>query len=405
MSEENTHASSEGLYRVEVEDLTDARAPLLVHTLRGSLDAGGVGEQVARHLLESLPSRRVVTFDADELIDYRSRRPAMELENFRYSAYHEPQIAIDLLKDDEGQPLLLLHGAEPDLRWEAFVEDVTVLVERLGVTQSLGVHGFPAPVPHTRPTQVQTHGDEVAELEERRGIMLGTIQLPGSASSLLEYRLQEKGHRSTGLSVGVPHYLAQNEFPAAAAEAVRWISRAGGLALPVGDLEAEAAEVAAAIAEQVDKSPEIGAMVQQLEAQFDNYVEVAKNGGADSRTLPPSVPSAEEIGAEAEAFLAEQVQMPTDEGIVLPGAWRTGPSRPGWGDATADTPEPTAPEPRGEEPPTAETPTAEPPAAQPRDEHPPAAEPPTDEAPRSEYPQGPAAEREEPRKRRWPWQR
>lgn len=310
--------SPSGLYRVEVDDLELTQAPVLVHTLHGSLDAGGVGSLVASHLLDSLPAQRVVTFLADELIDYRSRRPPMLFEDFAYTDYEEPVLAIDLLRDDEGRPLLVLHGPEPDLRWDAFVSDVAELVERLGVERTIGVHGMPGPVPHTRPVAVTTHGSALEKLEENRGVMIGKIQVPGSASGLLEFRLGEAGHPATGLSVTVPHYLAQNQYPPAAAEAVRWIARAGDLSLPVGELEAASASMQEQIAAHVQGSPEVAAVVEALERQYDQYAQVA-DPAARERSLTagrPQVPTADEIGAEAEAFLAAELRAAMGQGPV-----------------------------------------------------------------------------------------
>ena len=299
-----------GRFRIEIDDLTAAKAPILVHTLRGSLDAGGVGELVSQHLLDSLPATRIVTFSADEFIDYRSRRPAMTFEEFRYTDYAAPVIALDLLHDDEGRPLLLLHGPEPDLKWDAFTGDLIALVRDLGVNLTIGVHGIPAAVPHTRPTTITTHGSTIDQVSDRRAIMLGRIQVPGTLSGLIEYRVAEAGYDAAGLSANVPHYLAQTEFPQAAAEAVRWLARAGDLSLPVGELEAAAAEVNAQIAEQLSANPEIGAVVGALEQQYDSW-SLHADGGAPGTARPSlagrpvDIPSADEIGAEAEAFLAE----------------------------------------------------------------------------------------------------
>ena len=229
------------LYTVSENAFDAAPVPVLVHALRGSLDAGHAGSLVARHLLDSLPAERVATFDPDELVDYRSRRPAMVFEDWRYTEYDEPVIALDLLRDDEGTPLLLLHGPEPDLRWDAFTEAVVDLVEQLGVQRTIGVHGIPMAVPHTRPVTVTAHATRDGLVDRPRHIM-GTVQVPGNIAGLLELRLGRAGHDAIGFSANVPHYLAQAEYPQAAAELVRQIAGNTGLALPVGELEAAAAE-------------------------------------------------------------------------------------------------------------------------------------------------------------------
>ena len=43
----------------------------------------------------------------------------------------------------------------------------------------------------------------------------GTVQVPASASALLELRLGQSGHDAMGFAVHVPHYLAQSSFPQA----------------------------------------------------------------------------------------------------------------------------------------------------------------------------------------------
>lgn len=280
--------------------------PVMIHALRGAMDAGHAGMLVAQHLLDSLPVQRVATFAHDELIDYRSRRPAMEFEDWRFTDYDEPALVLDLLRDDEGTPLLLLHGPEPDLRWEAFTQAVIELVDDLGVQRTIGVQGIPMAVPHTRPVTITSHATRDGLVDPQRH-MMGTVQVPGTASGLLELRLGRAGHDALGFAANVPHYLAQSEYPQAAAELVRQITGNTGLALPVGELEAAAASTALQIEAQVSESSEVGAVVHALEQQYDAFMEArARVGQTTLLSEPDQLPTAEEIGAELEAFLAEQ---------------------------------------------------------------------------------------------------
>jgi len=64
--------------------------------------------------------------------------------------------------------------------------------------------------------------------------------------------------------------------------------------------------VAEAIDRQVAESAEIGAVVQALEQQFDAFARSADR--ASLLAEPTPLPTAEEIGAEFEAFLAEQLR-------------------------------------------------------------------------------------------------
>lgn len=285
-----------------VTSIEDARADVLVHAMRGGMDAGSAGSLVASHLLATHPVTRVATFDVDELMDYRSRRPVMTYAAPRYTDYADPVLALDHVATPDGG-LLLLHGPEPDLRWEAFSRAVREIVERLGVTTTVGVHGIPMGVPHTRPVSVTAHATR-EELIGPQPDMFGVVQIPGSASALLEYRLGEWGHDAVGFAVHVPHYLAQAEYPAAASELVRQVSRLTGHTLDTADLDEAATSVAREVERQVGESGEVAALVQALENQYDAYTE------ATGRSLLASsdVPTADELGAQFEAFLAQQVE-------------------------------------------------------------------------------------------------
>ncbi|HLV02956.1 PAC2 family protein [uncultured Georgenia sp.] len=294
------------LYDVHPE-AGDVHARVLVNALTGAMDAGHAAALAARHLTESLDTQRVWTFNIDELIDYRAHRPPMTFENWRWTDYDEPYVVLDLLRDDEGTPLLLLHGSEPDLRWGAFVDAVIDAVEQFGVERTISIHGVPMGVPHTRPTTVTAHATEPGLIPSQPEI-IGTIQVPGSVTGLIEYRLGQAGHQAVGFSANVPHYLAQSPFHQAAAELIRQTARSGDLALPVGDLEQAASTAALEIARQVSASPEVTAVVRALEQQFDAFMRGANQETKATLTAQPvELPTAEEIGAAVEAFLADQV--------------------------------------------------------------------------------------------------
>lgn len=277
-------------------------APVLLHVLRGFVDAGGAAELVAEHLLERYPSRRLVTFDIDQLLDYRARRPMMTFDVSRWRDYDAPQLVVDVLQDSEGTPFLLLHGLEPDVQWERFASAVREVVERFGVSLTVGLNGIPMGVPHTRPVSVTAHGTR-PELVDSKG-WFGTVQVPASIGSVLEYRLGRWGHDAVGFAVHVPHYLAGSGFPPAAIAGLRQIEDVTGLALDARALEPAARQALAAVERQVSGSEEVAVVVRALEEQYDALTESLGRPSllADATDLP----SADEIGAELERYLAEQ---------------------------------------------------------------------------------------------------
>lgn len=291
-----------GLYDL-ADDLPELGRPVLIQALSGFVDAGNATRLAREHLLTALDARVVATFDIDQLLDYRSRRPAMIFVEDHWEHYDEPSLQLFLLRDDADTPFLLLAGPEPDLQWERFIWAVRDLVTRLGVRLTVGLNAIPMAVPHTRPTGVTAHATR-QDLISGYEPWLQRVQVPGSAGNLLEFRLGRAGNDALGFAVHVPHYLAQAEYPAAAETLLASISRATGLLLPTEALRASADAVRGDIDRQIAQSEEAGALVQALERQYDAFV---RGRQAPNLLAPPAgpLPTADELGAELERFLAE----------------------------------------------------------------------------------------------------
>ena len=282
------------LYTIEHSAEEPVSPRVLLHHFDGAMDAGHAGALAIEQLLMTLPHERMATFDVDTLVDYRARRPIMTYATHTYESAVMPELALDLVQDDEGEDLLVLHGAEPDFRWNEFVGAVTHLVVSMGVSRAVGMTGLPLATPHTRPTYVHHHGNR-PELLPDQPDFFGRVEVPGSMSAFLELRLGQAGLDSRGLSAGIPHYVARDDYPAGAAA----VLASTGLALPVGDLEAAASINRAEIDAEAAGQPEVAAVVSALEAQYDAVAPVSSTELAHL----VDVPSADEIGARLEAFL------------------------------------------------------------------------------------------------------
>ncbi|GID92720.1 proteasome assembly chaperone family protein [Amorphoplanes digitatis] len=293
-----------GLYEL-ADDLPELDSPVLLQALTGFVDAGSAIQLSREHLLDQLDTRVLATFDVDQLLDYRSRRPSMIFVEDHWESYEEPSLALHLVRDQLGTPFLLLAGPEPDLQWERFIGAVTALIERFGVKLTVGLNAIPMAVPHTRPVSITAHATDQRLLGDRES-WLQRVQVPASVGNLLEFRLGQAGHDAMGYAAHVPHYLAQTTYPAAAELLLDSVSRTTGLALPTGQLR-EAAEL---VREEVDKQiaadEQAGRLVSSLEAQYDAFLR-GRRGNLLAESEGP-LPTAEELGAELERFLAEQAR-------------------------------------------------------------------------------------------------
>ncbi|WP_033288674.1 proteasome assembly chaperone family protein [Amycolatopsis jejuensis] len=292
----------EELYEVD-SDVPDLDGAVLLHFFEGFMDAGSTGRLVTDHLTGEIENRVIARFDVDRLIDYRSRRPSMTYAVDHWEDYEAPELAIRLMHDTDGTPFLLLSGPEPDHEWERFAAAVRQLVERWGVRLTVGYHGIPMGAPHTRPLGVTTHATRDSLIGDHQPLP-NRMQVPGSAAAMLEYRFGEWGHDAMGFAAHVPHYLAQSAYPAAALQVLESIGRATGLRLPDGELRAASEVANAEIDRQVAESDEVADVVRALERQYDTFAEAS--GQSLLAESQEHLPTAEELGSQFEAFLAEQ---------------------------------------------------------------------------------------------------
>ena len=283
----------EGLY--ELGDHRPLDSPVLVLGMEGWIDAGLGGAGAMGHLLEAVPSEVVATFDGEQLLDFRSRRPAVRITDGVLGELRWPEIRLRVGQDPSGRDVLVLNGPEPDMRWRAFVEAVVGLAADLGTRLVAGVGAFPAPVPHTRPVQLAAVATS-AELAQQVGFVSGSLEVPAGVHAALQEGFAAAGIPAVGLWARVPHYVAAMPYPAASAALVEGLAAVADLDLDAKGLHDAAVMAKGRIDEIIAASDEHVEMVRQLEANADAEAAAAPIDLSD-------LPSGDELAAELERFL------------------------------------------------------------------------------------------------------
>jgi len=275
----------------------------MVIALTGFTDAGGAVARVIEHFRSDLEPSPVITFSNDALLDYRARRPIVSFQADHLTDYRPQRLELSLAHDAVGQPFVLLSGYEPDFGWEAFSETVLGLAEGLEVSTVTWVHAIPMPVPHTRPLGTTVSGTR-SDLTEAHSVWQPHTQVPATVGHLLEYRFAQAGTRVAGFVLLVPHYLADTEYPAAALAALDSLTVATGLVFDGDELREDNREFVEKVTEQVTASDELSRMLQGLEERYDSYMAGSNLGQPIIHT--GDLPSADELAAELERFLASR---------------------------------------------------------------------------------------------------
>lgn len=120
-------------------ELPSLDRPVLVVHLHGWIDASGAAAAAMAALDSACNTTTLATFDGDTFIDYRARRPTMELREGVNTRLVWNDIELKVGADSRGHPVLTLTGPEPDSQWRAFAGAVTQLALQLGVYQMVAL--------------------------------------------------------------------------------------------------------------------------------------------------------------------------------------------------------------------------------------------------------------------------
>ncbi len=106
-----------------VADVPELHQPTMLVMLTGWIDASEVGAATMQALADESDVSPLVEFDDDAYIDFRARRPVLELRDGVNTSLRWSSISISVGRDRGGHDVVLLAGPEPDMRWHQFVGD------------------------------------------------------------------------------------------------------------------------------------------------------------------------------------------------------------------------------------------------------------------------------------------
>lgn len=273
------------LYKLR-RSLPELVEPSVVVALDGWVDAGSAATNAAATLAKG--ARVVATFDADEIFDYRARRPTLQIVHGRPRSLEWPELTMRAAKVGE-RDVLVFTGAEPDYRWHELASDVVALAQRLGVAQWISLGAIPAAVPHTRPVPILGTESRAGLL---RGDVLpgpeGVLRVPAAAISVFDISVAKAGIPSVGYFAQIPHYVS-GPYPQASIELLRALGNHLDLPLDVAGLPEEARLMRVRLDAAAAREETTRTYVERLETLVDEA----------------RMPSGDDLISEIERFLRE----------------------------------------------------------------------------------------------------
>jgi hypothetical protein len=296
----DTNDDDEEARLIELEELPELVDPVMIAAFEGWNDAADAASNAVRHLAEVLDADLFGAMDAEDYYDFQVNRPTLAINEdgeremvwptTRFSVARVPVAGPagtgsakpgvsegeagtdDGSGEQEGEPrvrdVVLVHGIEPNMRWQSFSEELFDLARDLGVSTVVVLGALLADVPHTRPVPVSgSSGDP--DLCAAHGLELPTYQGPTGINGVLQELARQEEIPLVSFWAAVPHYVAQAPCPKATLALIRRLEDLLDLAIPVGDLQEEAQEWESGVDELAGEDSEVAEYVRSLEEAKD----------------------------------------------------------------------------------------------------------------------------------------
>jgi proteasome assembly chaperone (PAC2) family protein len=278
-----------------VNEVAGLRSPVVIMAFTGWSDTGTVTTDVATRLIEGYNAERFLTVDPEDYYVFTDARPHVRIDDSGIRKLDWPENeAFAARIPHADHDLLIVRGAEPNLRWRTFSERLTDAVWKFEPSLICTLVARPAATPHTRPIPV-TGSSAEPKLAAKFGLGRSLYQGPTGILGVLHDSLRRRGAGLISLAAGVPHYLNVEENPAATIAILRALEPVIGLMPPLGELEEEVVRFATRVEEASRGDTQIAEYVRTLE---EHYGEADETEDAEGE-----LPSADDILRDVEDFL------------------------------------------------------------------------------------------------------
>jgi proteasome assembly chaperone (PAC2) family protein len=286
---------------LHIEYTPGLRQPYLLLTFAGWSDAAGVSTAAGRFLVEHLKAERFAWIDPEEFYSFADLRPQA-----RYNAAGQREIVWPANEFFASRQPTLEHdviigvGVEPHLKWRTFTDLIINLIKRCAVYQTFTLAALWADVLYSAPVQFSGSATD-PELAEWLGLGSGSrYEGPTGMVGVLHDTLRRSKLTSASVWANMPYYIPATPNPKGILALVRRGLEVVGLPAILPELEEEARDFEARVAEAITKDPKVAAHVRELERR------------AARQQPPPSLlesghtTTGEDLAAEFERFLREQ---------------------------------------------------------------------------------------------------
>ncbi|MCX7856838.1 MAG: PAC2 family protein [Deltaproteobacteria bacterium] len=266
----------------EVIDIEEKpKDPVVIATLWPWIDVNGVGTLVLREIRKRYSASEIGKLSTPgTFYDFTRYRPQIELEG-EIKDMNIPNTTIYLAKRSDKSDILLLRMREPHSHGELFVRSVLKILKEFGVKTYILVGSMYDTVPHTRPLIISGYGmgKTAKEIVKKNGILPINYRGPSSIVNMVTKKAYESGIETMVFIVSIPQYVILEEDHEGKLRLIELLGRI--LDIPVDEDDyLKVLDQKTMIVENLERSPEIKAVIPQLEKIYDMRMRAAEKEGS-----------------------------------------------------------------------------------------------------------------------------
>jgi proteasome assembly chaperone (PAC2) family protein len=254
---------------IELDSVGTLTSPALIAAFEGWNDAGEAASSAVSQLSSGWDAKVIGEIDPEDYYDFQVTRPVIEVADGKSTELVWPTTRLTLARPpDVGRDLILVHGIEPNMRWQGFTAELVTAFTELNVELVILLGALLADSPHTRPLQVTaaTSGPEIAAQLHVESV---DYKGPTGIVGVLQHACTAAGLASVSLWAAVPHYVAQPPSPKATLALLRSVEDILDISVPLQDLPAEARAWERGVDELAEQDTDVAEYVRTLEEAKD----------------------------------------------------------------------------------------------------------------------------------------
>lgn len=254
---------------IEFDDLPVLVDPVMVCAFEGWNDAGDAASGAVAHLIDAWDAQPLADLDSEEYYDYQVNRPTIAFDDNGVRQLTWPTTRLYVARIPlSSRDVVLVHGIEPNMKWQQFVREVLGLAAELDVRMVVTMGALLSDSPHTRPVPVTGTATDVSLCTDL-GLEASHYEGPTGIVGVIQEACGRFGIPALSLWAAVPHYVAQPPCPKATLALVRRIEDLLDVPVPLGDLPDEAHAWELGVNDLAEEDEEIAEYVHQLEEARD----------------------------------------------------------------------------------------------------------------------------------------